>query len=145
MMICRGTQKSTELSDDDDDLVYVDDFSIDHESAPAGELTEAQLHKRVTGNGKLTSASAIELLHKGFSLDWASNRLEYYPISYDDDDEPYDLWKCDNFLDYISIEGLPFKAVLKPNCSIIDLTTFTFDKWYMQYRNTKGHLHRTLT
>jgi hypothetical protein len=136
-----NSEVSTELSDNDDDLVYVDDFSIDHKSAPAGELTEAQLHDMVTGNRKLTSASAIELLHKGFSLDWASNRLEYYPISYDDDNKPYDLWKCDNFLDYMSIEGVSFKAVSKPNCSIIDLTTFTFDKWYMQYRNTKSGLN----
>jgi hypothetical protein len=134
-----NSEVSTELSDnDDDDSVYVDDFSIDHKSAQAGEVTQAQLHNMVTDNVNFTLSNAIELLHRGFSLDWASNRLEYYPISYNNDNEPYDLWKCDNFLDYISIEGSPFKAVSKSNCSIIDMTTFTFDKWYMSYRNTKA-------
>jgi len=128
----------TELSVDDD-LVYVNDFIIDHESAQAGELAQAQLHNMVTNNGNFTFADAIELLQQRYSLDWASNQLDYEQPNPDDVDEPYDLWKCDNFFDYISVEGLPFKAVSNSNYSISDLTTFTFDKWYMRYRNTKAN------
>jgi hypothetical protein len=133
-----NSEVSTELSDDD--LIYVNDFGIDHESAQAGELTQAQLHNMVTSDENLTSGAAIELLQQGVSFDWASNQLNHIPIRYDNADEPYNLWKCDNFFDYISIEGSPFKAVSNSNCSITELTTFTFDKWYMLYRNTKAKL-----
>jgi hypothetical protein len=129
-----NSEVSTELSVGDD-LVYVNDFIIDHESAQDGELTQAQLHNMVAHNENFTSANAIELLEREYSFDWASNYLDYEPNSYDD---VYDLWKCDNFFDYISIKGLPFKPVSHSSSSIIELTTFTFDKWYTPYRNTKA-------